>query len=188
MIDLLLDRSTHDASNILRRLRDSTREQHRTLDTALSRYDLSERKDYEVFLRIHWCALTELRSQWRNQDDAEFTRLLSMLENDLGCNSAAPNDSRSGCARERPPAEAVGVSYVIRGSRLGAALLRRRVRGNFPADYLSAQLVLPWRGFLEELEAYALSARPTEINEVIFGARTAFGVYSRTVQEQAAND
>jgi len=63
MIDLVLDRSTSGVSNILERLRHSTREQHRALDAALSRYDLTQRMTTKSFLRIHLRALTELQSQ-----------------------------------------------------------------------------------------------------------------------------
>jgi heme oxygenase (biliverdin-IX-beta and delta-forming) len=186
MIDLVLDRSTSGVSNILERLRHSTREQHRALDAALSRYDLAQRNDYEAFLRIHLRALTELQSQWRNEDAAEFDRLLSMIESDLGCRNITTTECSHRRTQESAPAHAIGISYVIRGSRLGAALLRRRVPEDFPAAYLSAQIEPSWRDFLEQLENYAQSAKPAEIIEAIGGARMAFGVFSRTLQEQQA--
>jgi heme oxygenase (biliverdin-IX-beta and delta-forming) len=187
MLEQLSNRSMLGFSNILKRLRDATREEHRTLDTALSRYDLSERKDYEAFLRIHWRALAELRSQWRKEDAAEFDRFMSMLETDLGYKSAATSDTSSARTREFAPAQALGISYVIRGSRLGAALLRRRVPAEFPAAYLSAQPELSWRAFLDQLENYARSAKPAEISEAVTGAIAAFGTFSRNLQEQQAN-
>ncbi|HEY0801150.1 MAG TPA: biliverdin-producing heme oxygenase [Steroidobacteraceae bacterium] len=188
MIDLLSVRSTSGVFNILERLRRSTREQHRALDTALSRYDLSLRKDYEAFLGIHWRALTELQNQWRKEDDAEFARLSSMIKNDLGCKGATPPQSYRTQTQESARAHAIGVCYVIRGSRLGAALLRRRVPEDFPAAYLSAQLELSWRDFLLQLENYARSAKPAEILQAVCGARAAFGVFSRTQQEQQPNE
>lgn len=188
MIDLLSDRSTRGVSNILKRLRDSTRDAHRALDAALSRYDLTDRNHYDAFLRIHWCSLTELRRRWRTEDDAEFAHLLSKLESDLECRSATTTELWCRRTKESAPAQAIGVSYVIRGSRLGAASLRRRVPEDFPSAYLSAQLELSWRAFLEQLETFAGSVNPMEISSAVTGARIAFGVFGRVLQKQQANE
>jgi heme oxygenase len=173
---------------MLEQLRVSTREQHRTLDAALSRYDLTDRSRYEDFLRIHLYSLTELQSRWRTEDDAEFAHLLSMLENDLGCRTAAATESWRSRTQESAPAQAIGISYVIRGSRLGAALLRRRVPEDFPTEYLSAQLGLSWRAFLEQLESFARSANPMETVIAVNGAISAFGVFGRNLQKQQAHE
>lgn len=162
-------------------LREATRAQHEALDATLSRFDLADASSYHRFLQVHHRALVVLLERCCVHDRRELAPLLALLEDDLGLASApaAPGI-------DLPPSDGttVGVAYVLRGSRLGAVHLRRRVGAALPTRYLGHQVATSWTGFLTHMAAVPRNARST--GEVIDAARMAFGVFVRAADEEAS--
>jgi len=158
-------------------LRDATQGQHLLLDQTMSTLDLADSADYGRFLSIHRDALQCLRTQWRAEDDADFSGLRQSLDRDLralGCQSAhcEPSPDPAGA----PTPSQWGVSYVIRGSRLGGAVLRRRVADGYASAYLDYTMSLTWPAFLKQLGADPrLGADP---HALVAGALRAYAAFA----------
>jgi heme oxygenase len=153
-------------------LRDATRREHHALDTALSGLDLAHPADYRLFLTVHFRALGELRPRWRDCDVADFQALQACLSQDLELAVEAPG------ASEATAASALGVGYVIRGSRLGAKVLRARVPEIFPTAYLDCAMTCSWRHFLLELEQSVSDLSVAYERDMVEGARLAFATFA----------
>jgi heme oxygenase (biliverdin-IX-beta and delta-forming) len=157
------------------RLQAATRAAHRRLDDALAGFDLTDRTSYDAFLRIHRAAMAVLVTQSGAEDRDDFDALLACLDTDLSLSPSAtrvqstPRAAGNGY-RER------GVAYVVRGSRLGAAFLKKQVPSSFPAAYLNHETTLSWPAFLHRLGATAPSdAQAGE--EIIAAAQETFQVF-----------
>jgi heme oxygenase len=158
-----------------RALRAATRNDHALIDRMLLPFDLRRAHDYRTFLSIHFVALAALQSDWRARDAEDFDRMLRCLQIDLevlGCTTAAPPVPPRALVS---PAKGLGIAYVVRGSRLGAAVLRRGVFGDLPTLYLDFVPALSWAEFLLQLESIAND--PIERNEAIRAARSAFNLF-----------
>jgi heme oxygenase len=165
------------SSNDLRdRLRHSTREDHAQVDRLLSTLNLASPHDYVRFLGIHADALSQLGSRTSLADRADATALMTCLESDLEFYGAAQPRAVTAASVDSP-ARQLGISYVIRGSRLGAEVLARRVAADAPCAYLGYRLPTPWASFIQTLAAFSLSHSPEREHEVIEGAKAAFGVF-----------
>jgi heme oxygenase len=159
-----------------RTLRAATRNDHSSIDRMLSRLDLNRAGDYRIFLKIHFAALVSLRADWRLQDGADFAQMLRCLQADLntfGCTTTAP-PILSGAPSS--PSVGLGVAYVVRGSRLGAAVLRRGVVGELPTSYLDFSPSLSWAAFLLEIESIADD--PNGRDEATRAARKTFNTFA----------
>jgi heme oxygenase len=170
------------SSNELRdQLRQSTQHDHAQVDGVLSALDLATPRDYIRFLGIHADALHQLGSRTAIADRPDVAALVACLQSDL----AFYGTKRAGtCAPdcEDSPATQLGIAYVIRGSRLGAQVLARRVAAGAPRAYLGHRLPTTWASFLLSLNAFSLSNPPESGREVIAGAKAAFGVFVRAAQ------
>lgn len=159
------------------RLRESTRPEHRLIDETLSRLNLACPAEYGVFLGIHRQAMQLLAPRWRSEDRADFDDLLGCLEADLrelGC----PVSARPRAEGPRASLRSWGVGYVIRGSRLGAVILRQRVPPGAPAAYLSFVPRVSWPNFLRGLERNATAQGAGAEAQIIRGAKTAFSAFA----------
>ena len=159
-----------------RLLRTATREDHASIDRMLLRFDLNRLEDYRIFLTIHLAALSALQAEWRPEDDADFSRMLDCLRADLkalGWTTATP--PASGHAPVSAP-RGLGIAYVIRGSRLGGAVLRRDIVGALPTAYLDFAPTLGWTKFLAELESIA--DLPNAKQEAARAARDTFSAFA----------
>ena len=159
-----------------RLLRTATREDHASIDRMLLRFDLNRLEDYRIFLTIHLAALSALQAEWRPEDDADFSRMLDCLRADLkalGWTTATP--PASGHAPVSAP-RGLGIAYVIRGSRLGGAVLRRDIVGALPTEYLDFAPTLGWTKFLAELESIA--DLPNAKQEAAHAARDTFSAFA----------
>jgi heme oxygenase len=159
-----------------RALRIATRDDHARIDRALLPFDLSVAHDYRIFLNIHFAALSALQADWRRQDGADFARMMHCVRDDLrilGCETTAPPTPLGASASL---SKGLGIAYVIRGSRLGAAVLRLGVNGRFPTSYLDFVPALSWRQFLIQLETIADD--PNATDEAVGAARSAFNTFA----------
>lgn len=159
-----------------RLLRTATREDHASIDRMLLRFDLNRLEDYRIFLTIHLTALSALQAEWRPEDVADFSRMLDCLGADLkalGWTTTTPPASGNGPASA---ARGLGIAYVIRGSRLGGAVLRRDIVGALPTSYLDFAPTLAWTKFLAELESIA--DIPNARQEAARAARDTFSAFA----------
>ena len=167
-------------------LRAATRSDHMNLDHMMLRLDLGRADDYGLFLNMHYAALQDLKADWREEDRDDFSLMMRCLQNDLHVlGLTAP----SLFAATRTPLTApgrLGAAYVVRGSRLGAAFLRKRVPGNLIASYLEVRPALTWPNFLLQLDSASSASGWNANDEVIRGAQATFGVFSARLVEALA--
>jgi heme oxygenase len=161
-----------------RSLRAATRNDHIGVDRLIGGLDLTRREDYGRLLSVHHAVLQEFKSEWRPEDQDDFRAMSRRLQNDLrglGFPTANPQSmSRTSLAEANP----LGVAYVIRGSRLGASVLRPRIPSQFSASYLDFVPALSWVQFLAQLQSVSQSAE-TQASAAILGAKITFDLFSR---------
>jgi heme oxygenase len=167
-------------------LRETTRPEHEALDARLSLLDLTSLPSYRTFLTVHYAALRSLAAAWRREDRLEFGELMDRLRADLAAIGPAVDERIIPLAAAASSGHRLGVSYVIRGSRLGSKMLSRRVPPHLSHSYLSHEPAMPWPVFLQELEARAAEAGPDARAQIIEGAKLAFAAFD-TAHHAAVN-
>jgi heme oxygenase len=167
-----------------RALRAATRFEHSRLDAALSEMELTESAAYGMFLNIHYTALCALQPRWRPADHGDFVALTECARRDLTTLKFAYQRHVLPADAAFNPVGALGTDYVLRGSRLGAAILLARVPAEFPRSYLSFSPAKSWHVFLNELEAFSQDSNPSVDREVIGGAKFAFGIFGEAAAAQ----
>jgi heme oxygenase len=158
-----------------RALRAATRNDHAWIDRMLLPFNLNRTEDYRTFLNIHFAALVTLQADWRQQDCEDFEQMLRRVQGDLdtlGCTTIA---SRIPHGTPVSTPKGLGIAYVVRGSRLGSAVLRRAIVSDLPTSYLDFVPVLSWAEFLVELESIAGDADGRD--DAIRSARSTFNVF-----------
>jgi heme oxygenase len=168
---------THQIGTVHRALRSATLTDHAAIDRMLLAFDLSTVDDYRAFLTIHFDALLALRETWRAEDFGDFEQMLRCLVSDLSSLGEAvsvPATAASGKAIRAD--HALGTAYVIRGSRLGAAVLRHNVACTLATSYLDFVPAVSWKEFLVQLESIAADSK--RIDEAIRAARGTFSVFA----------
>lgn len=165
-----------------RTLRNATMASHQRVDDLFSRFSLEDPADYAAFLKAHARALAPLEAMAR----PDLPRL-PMLAGDLavlGENMPAPLP-----APHRAEGEGFrwGARYALEGSRLGGAMLARRVADGLPRAYLSAAHEKGgWIAFQQRLEVAADAGGEGWIEEAIRGAEAAFGLFAAAVAGETA--
>ncbi|MEA1071614.1 biliverdin-producing heme oxygenase [Sphingomonas sp. LY160] len=144
-------------------LRAATDAAHQRVDAYFSRLDLADPDDYARFLlaqasaflpveqAIHEAGASLVITDWDSR--RRSTLLLGDLEA-LGLTPPAP------CEPPAYDSEAAiwGGAYVLEGSRLGGALLKRDVPGKMPRTFLDAPSPKgSWRHFIADLERNLVS-------------------------------
>lgn len=164
-------------------LRDATAEDHRRVDALFGACDLAHADQYREFLIAHAAALLPVEAALERAGVANWLpdwhgRCRGPeLRADLADLGEAPP-----LATDVPDyageAEVLGAVYVLEGSRMGAALLRRSLPGDAPQRFLGAvQPSSAWRHLVEHLEA-AL-AEPSALAAAVSSARTVFSLFER---------
>jgi len=149
-------------------------------------FDLNRAEDYRFFLNVHLTALVTLRAEYRPGDVEDFDRLLDCVRRDL----RTMGDTIAilpPCFRASTKAfTGLGIAYVIRGSRLGAAVLRRSIAGDAPTSYLDFVPGLSWPAFLAELECIAND--PAGRAEAARSARDTFDIFVDQFEQSAGRE
>jgi heme oxygenase len=124
-------------------LRAATSDAHDRVDHAFARYDLNRPGDYADFLTGHAAAFVPIEAALerggavRFLPDWNLSRRAPLLAADLADLGRAPPSPI-----EQPnyssDAALLGALYVLEGSRLGGAMLRRTVPPEQPSRFLSA--------------------------------------------------
>ena len=164
-------------------LRAATRADHVLIDAMVSRLDFARREDYGLFLRVQHAALQALKAAWRREDVDDFRGMTRCLQDDLqglGEDLALPAPAAHAGFNVR---NRLGIAYVIRGSRLGAGVLRRRVSSGYAASYLDFSPALSWTQFLKQLDRSSDEPGDMTTGEVILGAKVSFQVFSRLLTQ-----
>jgi heme oxygenase (biliverdin-IX-beta and delta-forming) len=173
------------AATVHRTLRGGTRDDHALIDAILLPLDLAKVRDYELFLSIHAESLLALAGVWRGEDSQDFQAMLGLLRSDLTTLGSSASVRWIHACIPASLGAGLGVAYVIRGSRLGAAVLRRGVPASMPTSYLDFVPSLPWRDFLPQLEV--LAGDPADTQAAMLAARSTFAVFLCASKQRQAS-
>lgn len=172
-------------------LRRATAPAHDEVDALFSRFDLGEPAGYRAFLLAQAKAHLPVEAALDAADaerviaDWPQRRRAALLRADLADLDAAPEPGPAPTPADA--AEVAGMAYVIEGSRLGGALLRRSVAPGLPVRFLSAPAEPgAWRALLLRLDA--LLGGEAELARATAAARGVFALFAaagRTILEPA---
>jgi heme oxygenase len=109
--------------NMLRQL---TRDAHDRVDTLYGACDLAREADYRRFLTAQAAAWVSLPS---DMDPGSAARRAAILQDLAALGVAAPPSLNAG---NLPASDALGLRYVLEGSRLGSTVLLRDLRAAAP--------------------------------------------------------
>ena len=171
------------AASIHAALRRHTQPCHDRVDAAFGRFDLASREGYGAFLTAHARVLPPLEralAQARLTDG--WTGRAPLLAADLASLGlplppAADIDLPAGTGGPW------GALYVVEGSRLGGAVLARRVGARLPVAYLSA-VHQPggWKRIVAAIEGAA--SGPAWLDEAIAAANSVFAAFESAAREE----
>lgn len=160
-----------------RALRAATRSDHVILDRLVLRFDFTRREHYGLFLQLHNSALRNLEADWRAEDRVDFAAMLRCVQSDLDALRIATLPIHQIGHASPHPSNRLGIAYVLRGSRLGATFLRRRVPSKYPTAYLDFEPALSWTQFLVQLESSSQPSNSNHDHDTIRGARITFETF-----------
>ncbi|UAJ12606.1 biliverdin-producing heme oxygenase [Glacieibacterium megasporae] len=167
------------------RLRDATSSFHVNVDKEYSRFDLADKTGYGRFLLAQTQAtgaaeaclvLDQTLPAWRPRAPllAEDLRLLGLTAPRLL--RFAPQD-RDGWLW--------GVLYVLEGSRLGGAVLVKRLSADVPSAFLSSRhRAGEWRTLVCSIDALGARQGQVWLDAAIEGARDCFNLHVRAAASQ----
>jgi heme oxygenase (biliverdin-IX-beta and delta-forming) len=164
---------TSNAGRVRQALREATMVNHQRVDDLFSDFSLDSPAEYGAFLRAHARALAPLE-QLARPDAPRLTRLMEDL-------AALGEVFPEPLAVEPEGSEAFrwGALYALEGSRLGGAMLERRVAPDLPRAYLSSVHGKGgWIAFQEALDEAADGEGEDWINGAIQGAEAAFALFA----------
>jgi heme oxygenase len=162
-----------------RLLRSATRSDLMVIERMTAQFDLARREDYGLLLNSHYWALSALSPHWREGDRVDFLRMAECLQGDLHALGFAASKPHPALDSSMTADHGFGISFVIRGARLGSSALRDRVAPQFAADYLDFSPVLSWPRFLQQLEQHVVErSEQDRYPQVISGAKHALAVVS----------
>jgi heme oxygenase len=168
------------------KLRDATADNHAAVDLEFSRYDLADIASYGEFLCAHARALggVEQRLTAERSTLPAWSPRMPCLKADLEALGLPLPDS-SPFKGDFSSAMVHGVLYVVEGSRLGSAVLSRRVGRMFPSTFLSAvHLQGEWTSFLAAFDGVAANKPARWFEDAIVGAKLTFDRYARSSSPQ----
>lgn len=165
-------------------LRNATMASHDRVDDLFSGFSLVDRASYTTFLKAHARALAPLEAIAR-----PAAPRLPLLAEDLaalGESLPVPVDTPD----QAGEGFRWGALYALEGSRLGGAMLARRVAADLPRAYLSAVHEKGgWVAFQQQLDVQADQGGDAWIDGAVRGAEAAFALFEAAAQQEtvAAN-
>ena len=170
-------------------LRAATAEEHRKVDAAFSRFALSTEAGYRGFLLAQAEAFLPVE---KALDEAGAAAVLpdwpqrrrgDLLRADLAALTVTLPEPFSDPDFISGKASMFGAIYVLEGSRLGGAVLKKTVPGHFPRRFLEArQAAGSWRIFLQALDD--LLIRPGDLDAAIMAAKEVFARFEQAARRQ----
>ena len=160
-------------------LRAATAEEHRKVDAAFSRFRLGDETGYRDFLLAQAAGFLPVE-QALDEGGAEAflpdwleRRRGDLLRADLALLNVTLPEPFPVPTFISGKASMFGAIYVLEGSRLGGAVLKKTVPGHFPRRFLEArQAAGSWRNLLQALDD--LLIRPGDLDAAITAAREVF--------------
>ena len=146
---------------------------HHRVDELFSHFSLDSPSDYGAFLQAHARALAPLEAVARPAS----SRLPQLTEDLAALGLPVPEP----LAIDGHGSEAFrwGALYALEGSRLGGAMLERRVAPGLPRAYLSCVHDRGgWIAFQQSLDAAAEEGGDAWVDEAIRGAEAAFALFA----------
>jgi heme oxygenase len=166
-------------------LRANTADFHDRVDRIFSTADLSERGGFSRFMTAQAAAHIPAEAALERAGiaaviaDWPARRRTPALHRDLAALGIDP-PLPVGELDFADTASLLGGAYVLEGSRLGGALLRRSVPPQFPADFLATGDSAAWRGFLATLDQHLQT--PADIAAATQAAGQVFMLFERSGQ------
>ncbi|MDP3383316.1 MAG: biliverdin-producing heme oxygenase [Phenylobacterium sp.] len=174
-------------------LRAATRQDHDRVDLLGGAFDLTRPSDYQAFLTAHAKVLPGVEAALNSAPPEDLPpawlerRRTAALSADLAALGLAPPPAATTLTLT-DRATRLGALYVLEGSRLGGAVLRRRLASaqpGAPDAYLAHGAGRPfWRSFLDWLDSQVLNGPETEA--AIDGARQVFRAFETAFRSQSA--
>lgn len=167
-------------------LRTATGRAHEEVDAAFGAFRLDDKASYAAFLTAHARALPAVEAALDGYPGLPaFSPRVPALAADLAA-LGRPMPAPMALPTPASPAEAWGMLYVIEGSRLGGAMLARRVAAGLPKAYLAAAHPRGgWRSLLAALDAAGLAGGAPWLADAERAAWRAFDLYKAAAAEQA---
>jgi len=175
-------------------LRAATRQAHDRVDQLGGAFDLTSPSDYQAFLRAHAAVLPGVEAVLDSASPEDLPpawaqrRRTAALAADLAALGLTPPSQAAIPLALPDRATRLGALYVLEGSRLGGAVLRRRLAASQPKApdaYLAHGAGQPfWRSFLDWLDGQVVSEAQTEA--AIDGARQVFRAFEMAFKIEAA--
>lgn len=167
-------------------LRTATASAHDRVDQAFGAFDLSDRDDYRAFLIAQAGPLLSAEAAIDAFDpvallpDWPERRRAPLICADLAdFNAPTPQPEPF---QVRSDAAALGVIYVLEGSRLGGALLARNVPMDLPARFIRcAPAPKRWQGLIEVLDHHL--ATPDQHKVAADAACAVFDLFWRSARQ-----
>lgn len=184
LIDVTKPAAEQDAIGMVARLRAQTRSDHARVDAAFSQFDLTCSQGYAGFLTAQARVLPALETLLRPAETIPGWqgRAALLLQDLRALNLPAPQTQTP----QLPPGGAAwwGALYVMEGSRLGGAVLARRVPDHFPKAFLTATHPPgAWRELLTRIDHLALDRN--EQSASIAAAKSVFSAFERAARDQS---
>ena len=167
-----MTKSSH-AGRVRQALREATMAHHERVDDLFANFRLDTREGYSAFLKAHARALAPLEAVAR-PDLPRLPRLAEDLEA-MGEFLPAP------LLMEVQAGEPFrwGALYALEGSRLGGAMLERRVAPGLPRAYLSAVHGRgAWIAFQQSMDEASEGGGDAWVEGALQGAEAAFALFA----------
>lgn len=160
-----------------------TADMHDRVDGVFSSTDLGTRDGYAAFLLAQAAAYLPVEAALTSAGASTFLadwnhrQRAALLLHDLQQMDVSPPVSSLHVVAPTQAAVMGGI-YVLEGSRLGGALLRRSVAPGFPASFLSAGDPASWRRLIQIIDDRLITA--DQIAEAVVAARDVFQAFERS--------
>ena len=175
-----MNKSPH-VSGVRQALREATSDSHSHVDGLFSAYRLDSESDYAAFLTAHARALGALESVARPESPR-----LPMIAADLAAMDMTMPAPLSLADPDRDGYR-WGLLYALEGSRLGGAMLARRVAPGLPHAYLSAVHGKGgWVAFQQALDRAAADGGEDWLDDAVQGAQAAFALFAAATRAELA--
>ena len=165
-------------------LRGATAEEHKRVDAAFSSFDLGSEAGYRGFLLAQAGGFLPVEAALDEAgadtvlDDWPARRRGALLRADLAALNVTAPEPFSAPVFLSIKAPMLGAIYVLEGSRLGGAVLKKAVPSHFPRRFLEArQAAGSWRKLLQTLDD--LLIRPGDLDAAIVAAKEVFARFER---------
>lgn len=170
-------------------LRAATAADHTIVDAAFGRFDVTGEAGYRRFLAAQAGGFLAVEAALDAAGAANLVpdwpsrRRSEQLRSDLTALSVTEPEPFSPSPHFQSKASMLGAIYVLEGSRLGGALLKRSVPPSFPRRFLDAhQDAGSWRKLLKLLDEFLI--RPHDLAAAILAAKEVFARFATAAEAQ----